>query len=125
MSGAVQVLAGLFAMTLGVVGLLEITQYRNPRLYSIFVIEPGEYDAVRMWAINVGAYNLTFAAGIGLGLALFHQGYLGEGRGLVLFLVGAHLVLGLVLAASEPRLWRSAIGQAGIPAVVLGLQLFT
>jgi hypothetical protein len=34
MSGAVQVLAGLFAMTLGVVGLLEITQYRNPRLYS-------------------------------------------------------------------------------------------
>jgi putative membrane protein len=122
MSGTVQVLAGLFAVTLGIVGLLEITQYRNPRFYSIFVIEPGDYDAVRMWAINVGAYNLAFAAGICLGLTLYHQGYPGEGRGLVLFLVGAHLALGLVLVATERRLWLSAIGQAGIPAMVLGIQ---
>ena len=75
-----------------------------------------------MWAIYVGAFNLTFAAGIGLGLTLFHQGYPGEGRGLVLFLVGAHVALGLVLVAVERRLWRSAIGKAGIPALVLGLQ---
>lgn len=121
MSGVVQVLSGVVAVTLAIVGLLEITQHRNPRLHSIFLIEPGDYDAVRMWAINVGAYNLTFATGIGIGLTLFHQGYPGEGRGLVLFLVGAHLILGLVLAASEPRLWRSAIGQAGIPAIVLAL----
>ena len=94
MSGTVQVLAGIYAVVLVVVGLLEITQYRNPRFYSIFVIEPDNYDAVRMWAICVGAFNLTFATGIGLGLALFHQGYPGEGRGLVLFLVGAHLALG-------------------------------
>ena len=68
------------------------------------------------------AFNLTFATGIGLGLALFHQGYPGEGRGLVLFLVGAHLALGRVLVAVEHRLWRSAVGEAGIPALVLGLQ---
>lgn len=122
MSGVVQVLAALYAVALVVVGLLEITQYRNPRLYSIFVIEPGNYDAVRMWAVCVGAFNLVFAAGIGLGLTLFHQGYPGEGRGLVLFLVGAHVALGLVLVAVERRLWRSAIGEAGIPALVLGLQ---
>jgi putative membrane protein len=121
MSTTIQVLAGVYALVLVVVGLLEITQYRNPRLHPIFVIEPGDYDAVRMWAICVGAFNLTFAAGIGLGLALYQQGYVGEGRGLVLFLVGAHLVLGLVLVAVERRLWRSAIGEAGIPAVVLGL----
>jgi putative membrane protein len=125
MTGIVQALAGLFALTLSVVGVLEITQYRNPRLYSIFVIEPKDYDAVRMWAVNVGAYNLTFAAGIALGLILLNGGYLSEGRALVLFLVGAHLVLGLVLLASEPRLWRSALGQAGLPAVVLGLQLLS
>lgn len=125
MSGVVQVLAGLFAVALAVIGLLEITQYRNPRFYSIFVIEPGTYDAVRMWAVNVGAYNLAFATGIGLGLALFHQGYLEEGSALVLFLVGAHVALGLVLVASEPRLWRSAIAQAGVPAVVLGLQFLS
>lgn len=121
MSTTVQLLSGLYAVLLAVIGLLEITQYRNPRLYSIFVIEPGDYDAVRMWAVCVGAFNLTFAAGIGLGLTLFHQGYPGEGRALVLFLVGAHLLLGLVLVAVEHRLWRSAIGEAGIPAVVLGL----
>ena len=121
MSTTVQVLAGLFALVLVVVGLLEITQYRNPRFYSIFVIEPHNYDAVRMWAINVGFYNLACAAGIILGLILFRAGYPGEGRGLVLYLVGAHLLLGLVLVASQRRLWRSAIGQAGIPAMVLGL----
>jgi putative membrane protein len=125
MSEAVQLLAGVYALVLMAIALLEITQYRNPRFYSIFVIEPGNYDAVRMWAICVGAFNLTFAAGIGLGLALFHQGYAGEGRGLVLFLVGAHVALGLVLVAVEHRLWRSAIGEAGIPAVVLGLQFLT
>ena len=125
MSDMIQVLAGLYAAVLTMVGILEITQYRNPRFYPIFVIEPGDYDAVRMWAICVGAFNLTFAAGIALGLTLFHQGYPGEGRGLVLFLVGAHLVLGLVLVAVEHRLWRSAIGEAGIPAVVLGLHFLT
>jgi len=125
MSATVQVLAGLCAVALAVVGILEITQYRNPRLYPIFLIEPGDYDAVRMWAINVGSYNLSFAAGIALGLTLFHQGYPGEGRGLVLLLVGVHLLLGLVLAASEPRLWLSALGQASIPAIVLGLQFLT
>lgn len=123
MNATVQVLAGLCAVVLLAVGLLEITQYRNPRFYSIFVIEPGDYDAVRMWAVCVGAFNLTFAAGIALGLTLYHQGSPEAGQALVLFLVGAHLVLGLVLVAVEHRLWRSAIGEAGIPAVVLGLQL--
>lgn len=125
MSGVVQVFAGLFAVALLVVGLLEITQYRNPRLYSIFVIEPEDYDAVGMWAVDVGAYNLAFATGIGLGLILFHLGYPDEGRALVLFLVGAHVALGLVLVATERRLWRSAIGQTGIPAMVLGLQFLS
>ena len=125
MTGTVQALAAAYAMVLMTVGLLEITQYRNPRFYSIFVIEPGSYDAVRMWAVCVGAFNLTFAAGIALGLALFHQGYPGDGRGLVLFLVGAHLLLGLVLVAVERRLWRSAIGEASIPALVLGLQFLS
>jgi uncharacterized membrane protein len=125
MSGAVQVLAGVFAVLLAVVGLLEITQFRNPRFYPIFVIEPEDYDAVRMWAVNVGAYNLTFATGIGLGLILLNQGYPEQGLALVLFLVGAHVALGLTLVASERRLWLSAVGQAGLPALVLGLQLLT
>ena len=69
----------------------------------------------------MGSYNIAFAAGIVLGLLLPLAGYPGEGRGLVIFLVGAHLLLGLVLVASERRLWLSGIGQAVVPALVLAL----
>ncbi|HET6652039.1 MAG TPA: DUF1304 family protein [Nocardioides sp.] len=121
MSALVQVIAALIATCLVVVGLLEIFAYRNPRLYPIFVIEPDDQDAVRMWAICVGFYNLVFAAGIFLGLALLHWGDPAAGRALVLFLTGAHVLLGIVLVAVQPRLWRSAIGEALPPAVLLGL----
>lgn len=121
MSTVVQVIAALIATCLVVVGLLEIFAYRNPRLYPIFVIEPEDRDAVRMWAVCVGFYNLVFAAGIYLGLGLLHWGDPAAGRALVLFLTGAHVVLGIVLVSVQPRLWRSAVGEALPPAVLLGL----
>lgn len=123
MDTSVQALAGLMALVLTVVGLLEVTQYRNPRFRSIFLIEPDQRDAVRLWVVNVGFYNLTFAAGIALGLVLVNQGQVEAGRALVLFLAGAHIILGAVLVAVEPRLWRNAVGEAGVPAVMLGLAL--
>jgi putative membrane protein len=119
MSILVQVLAGVMGLVLAVIGVLEITQHRNPRMYPIFVIERDDYDAVRMWAINVGFYNLVFAAGILLGLILYNTGSPGAGQALVLYLSGAHVLLGLVLLATERRLWRSAVGQAALPAALL------
>jgi putative membrane protein len=110
MSILVQVLAGVMGLVLAVIGVLEITQHRNPRMYPIFVIERDDYDAVRMWAINVGFYNLVFAAGILLGLILYNTGSPGAGQALVLY---------LVLLATERRLWRSAVGQAALPAALL------
>jgi hypothetical protein len=121
MSTVVQVMAALIATCLVVVGLLEIFAYRNPRLYPIFVIEPEDRDAVRMWAVCVGCYNLVFAAGIFLGLGLLQWGDPAAGGALVLYLAGAHVFLGCVLVAVQPRLWRSAIGEAVPPAVMLGL----
>ena len=59
MSGTVQVLSGIYAVVLVLIGVLEITQYRNPRFYPIFLIEPRDYDAVRMWTINIGGHNLV------------------------------------------------------------------
>lgn len=125
MSGTVQVLSGIYAVVLVLIGVLEITQYRNPRFYPIFLIEPRDYDAVRMWTINIGGHNLVSVLGIVLGLLLYHAGYPGEGRALVLFSVGSHVILGAILVASERRLWLSGIGEALIPAIVLGLHFLT
>lgn len=106
------VLAAVIAAVLTIVGLLEAFRYRDPRLHPIFLIEPGDRDAVRLWTVNVGFYNITMAAGLATGLFLVSRGYLTEGRTLVLFVAAAHVFLGAVLLVSERRLWASALGQA-------------
>lgn len=105
-------LAAVIAAVLTIVGLLEAFRYRDPRLHPIFLIEPGDRDAVRLWTVNVGFYNITMAAGLATGLFLVSRGYLTEGRTLVLFVAAAHVFLGAVLLVSERRLWASALGQA-------------
>ena len=117
------VLAAVIAAVLTIVGLLEAFRYRDPRLHPIFLIEPGDRDAVRLWTVNVGFYNITLAAGLATGLFLVSRGYLTEGRTLVLFVAAAHVFLGAVLLVSERRLWASALGQAVPPAILLGLML--
>lgn len=117
------VLAAVIAAVLTIVGLLEAFRYRDPRLHPIFLIEPGQHDAVRLWTVNVGFYNISMAAGLATGIILVSGGYLAEGRALVLFVAAAHVFLGAVLFVSERRLWASALGQAGPPAILLGLML--
>lgn len=117
-----QLAAGLFALTLAAVGILEIFFHRDQRFHSVFYIEPGEESAVRMWAMNVGAYNIVTALGLAIGLWLVNAGsptVQPAGAGIVLFALGAHLLLGPWLSVTEPRLWRSAIGQASLPLVGL------
>ena len=52
---------------------------------GLIAVEPGDRDAVRLWTVNVGFYNITMAAGLATGLFLVSRGYLTEGRTLVLF----------------------------------------
>lgn len=122
MNSITQIAAGLYAATLVAVGILEIFFHGDQRFRPIFYVEPGSEGAVRMWAMNVGAYNVLTAAGIASGLWMVNAGpglAPGAGTGIVLFVLAAHLLLGPWLAVTERRLWRSAIGQATLPLVGL------
>ena len=73
-----QIAAGLYAVILVAVGTLEIFAHGDQRFRSIFYVEPGTERAVRMWAMNVGMYNILTALGIGAGIWLGNSG--GEAR---------------------------------------------
>lgn len=114
MSTLAQIIAGLMALVLIVMWVLEAFFYRARALYPILSIEPGDESAVRMWAINVGHYNLCYAVGILSGLWLVNTGSLDAGRALVIFCLASHVLLGLVLVTTNRKLWLSAVGESGL-----------
>ena len=119
MSKVAQVLAALEALTLIAVGVMEAFFFRRPELYGIFLIEPDEYDAVRLWTVNVGFYNIFMGVGLIVALAFVNAGRVVVGRAIVLYTSALHVMLGLTLVISEPQLWVSAIGEAGLAAAVI------
>jgi uncharacterized membrane protein len=118
-----QVLAVLVGLTLIAVGVLEAFFYRNQRFHSLFLIEPKDTSAVRLWTMNVGFYNIVFGVAILCGVLFLNLGDLAAGRALVYLVCVSHVVLGIMLAVVEPRLWRSAVGQASLPLVVILVDL--
>jgi len=84
MNKVAQVLAALEALTLFAVGVMEAFFFRSPELHAIFLIEPGEYDAVRLWTVNVGFYNIFMAIGLIVALVFVNTGRVVEGRTIVL-----------------------------------------
>lgn len=124
MTRLAQILAGLEALTLIVVGVLETFFFRSPALHPIFLIEPDEHEAVDLWTTNVGVYNMLMGIAIVVGLVLMRRGRVDAGRTLVLAISAMHVVLGISLFVTEPRLWLSAIGESGLAlAVVLAIVL--
>ncbi|MGX5715377.1 DUF1304 family protein [Arthrobacter sp. MAHUQ-56] len=121
MSTLIQVLAVITAAVLITVGLLEAFRYKDQRLHPIFLIKPEDTAAVRLWAVNVGFYNIVWGL-LGIsGVVLANAGEATVGRTIVAMMAIAHAILGMVLIISEPRLWISGIGQAFLPAVILWL----
>jgi putative membrane protein len=114
-----QIFAAVTAVALLGVGILEIFFHSDRRFHSLFLIEPDDVRAVRMWAMNIGAYNITFALGIAAGLWMINFGDVSAGTAIVLFCCAAQVVLGIWLWVTERRLLVSAIGQASLPAIVL------
>ncbi|MBX0300466.1 DUF1304 domain-containing protein [Cryobacterium sp. 1639] len=114
MTTLAQVLAGLMAFVLIVMWVLEAFFYKARALYPIFRIEPGDEPAVRMWAINVGYYNLCYAIGLLIGLWLVNAGSIDAGRILVIFCLASHVLLGLVLVSTNRKLWLSSVGESGL-----------
>ena len=119
-----QVFAGATAVALLGVGVLEIFFHGDRRFHSLFLIEPEDVRAVRMWAMNIGAYNITFALGIAAGLWMVNFADSGAGAAIVLFCCAAQVVLGIWLWITERRLLVSAIGQTSLPALALVSSLF-
>jgi len=61
-----QVIAVLTALALIGIGVLEIFFHADRRFHRLFLIEPADAPAVRMWAMNIGAYNIGQALFPGL-----------------------------------------------------------
>jgi uncharacterized membrane protein len=118
MSIAAQVLAIAIAVMLATVWLMESFFYRNPRLYPLFLLERRDFDAVRLWVVNLGFYNLTTGVALALGVVLARSGHVPQGEALVAFTAAQHAFLALVLLATERRLWVNTLLE-GIPAAVL------
>ena len=121
MSVLVQVLAVITGVVLIAVGLLEAFRYKDQRLHPIFLIKPEDTDAVRLWTVNVGFYNIVWGLFGIAGVVLANSGEATAGRTVVAMMCIAHAILGLVLIISERRLWLSGIGQSFLPVVILWL----
>jgi uncharacterized membrane protein len=118
MNAVAQVLAVLQALTLIGVGALEAFFYRNQRFYGIFLIKPEDYQAVRLWVVNVGVENILVGLGCLLGVILLPVDET-VGRTLILAVSTLHLVMGPTLAITEPKLWRGAVAEGGLGLLVI------
>ena len=118
MSTATQILAVAIAVMLASVWLMESFFYRNRRLYPMFLLEPRDFAAVRLWIVNLGFYNLTTGIALAVGVVLARSGHVPQGEALVAFTAAQHVFLALVLLATERRLWRNTLLE-GVPAAVL------
>ncbi|MFC8040683.1 DUF1304 family protein [Paenarthrobacter sp. NPDC057355] len=115
-----QILAGSTGLALISVGILEIFFHGDQRFHRIFLIRPEDVRAARMWAMNVGAYNVTFGVGIAVGLLMVNfSDNPSSGSAIVIFCCACHVFLGFWLWVTEKRLLISAIGQALFPALVI------
>ncbi|MGK3954785.1 DUF1304 family protein [Arthrobacter sp. R4] len=120
-----QIIAGATALALIGVGLLEIFFHGDRRFYRLFLIKPEDVAAVRMWAMNIGAYNIAFGLGIASGLWMVNfSGNAAGGSAIVIFCCASQFILGIWLWITEKRLLISAIGQALIPGLAVVFYLF-
>jgi len=76
---------------------------------GIFSVSAADLPAIRLWAFNVGFYNLFLGCGLIAGVATWASGYEVVGRTLVIylclfmFLAGIALFISDRLALSRPR----------------------
>ena len=119
------VLAIIDGLVLITVGVLESFYFRDRRLYRIFLGEPGDQDAVRMWSFNLGFYNMVWGLGIITGVLIASFGDATVGHTLVIYTCIAQAILGVVLYVSERRLLTSALAQSVPPLIILAVLAVT
>ncbi len=121
MSTAVQVLAVFVGVMLVAVWVMEAFLYRHPRVHPMLLIEPRDFEAVKLWNVNVGFYNLTTAVAMFLGVVLVNTDHVAHGEALILFTAGQHVFLAAVLLVVKPKLWLNAILESAPNLVILVL----
>ena len=115
MNGVAQVLAVLVGVTLVVMFVLEVFFHGRRALYPIFLIRPADVPAVRMWAVNVGCYNLCYGIGALVGVAMLQWQMLTSGVALVLFTCASHVFRAGAVPQRAPAV-ASALGES-LPAL--------
>lgn len=117
------VVAWVFAVVAGVFHLaafvMESILFDRPAVQRRFGVDAGSAAGVGPWAFNQGFYNLALAAGVLTGVVVWAADYETVGQTLIVFGCAAMTLAGLVLFASQRRLWRSALGQAVPPAIAI------
>jgi putative membrane protein len=96
----------IFALVTAVVHLLafswETLLFQRPGVHEgVFAIPTADVPPVRLWAFNVGFYNLLIACGLFGGVAVWMSGNEAVGRALVIYLCLFAFLAGIALFASD------------------------
>jgi putative membrane protein len=98
--------------------VFEVLLFERPAIHrDLFTIPSGDLPAARLWAFNVGFYNLFLAAGPVLGVILYHAGQPAAGRALAFYGCGFMFLAGVALAVSD-RLAMSRPKGAGVAGAI-------
>ena len=100
------VVVWIFALVTAVVHLLAFTWetllfQRSGVHEGVFAIPTADVPAVRLWAFNVGFYNLFIACGLVGGVIVWMNGNEAVGRALVIYLCLFAFLAGIALFASD------------------------
>jgi putative membrane protein len=99
--------------------VLESLLFSRPAVRSLFGVRAESAAAVRPWAYNQGFYNLLLATGPLAGLIAYHSGHPDAGRALAIYGCAFMTICGVVLLATDRRMWRGAVGQSAPPLLAL------
>ena len=122
----------IFALVTAVVHILafvwETLLFQRPSVHrGVFAIPTADVPPVRLWAFNVGFYNLFIAGGLIAGVIVWMNGNESVGRALVIYLCLFAFLAGIAIFASD-RLALSrprgtgvggALGQGVSPLIAL------
>ena len=117
MNAVAQVLAIVEGLLLLGIGSLEAFGGRTRLFPRVFGVRPESVQGLRTWVVNQGFYNIVFGLGFLVGALLPLEA--AAARTLLVVLAAGQVILGIVLFATAPRLWRGALVQTLLPLAVL------
>ncbi|MEV6281550.1 DUF1304 family protein [Kribbella sp. NPDC051770] len=118
-----QVLAVVIGVILVAVCVLELFFYNHPRLRFMFLIEPEDEAAVRLWRISIAFFNLTTAVALFVGAYLLDTSHPDAGKALIVFTAAQHIFLAGVMLVTQPKLWLNSVMEATPNIILLAFAL--